>query len=534
MKPIAQRSVASPSGPTPPRFQPFRGEGLALLFVLALVGSVRGEAPPVELRSAPLASEPAPEPTAEAGSVPISGVTTEYDLNVPAVNSPSTVPEEWAERLRQTEIAIEAVQRENRELRSRLDARLDDHAIESTASAVATTPPAVKRKWFETINLRGYVQVRHNTVTHVAPGSAVAQHAGDASIGPDQEFLIRRARLVFFGDISDHLSIYFQPDFASTPNGAVDSNQFTQIRDWYGDVYLDKGRVHRLRIGQSKVPYGFENMQSSQNRIYLDRNDAFNSATKNERDLGIFYYWTPPAAQETFKYIADNNLKGSGNYGIFGFGAYNGQGGSLREFNDEVHWISRLTLPHVFENGQIIECGIQGYVGRYVVLGSPIAPLGVGPAITPTGTFGRFGDDGLTDQRLGWSLIHYAQPLGFQVEYTIGRGPQLNAAQTAVEVDSLHGGYAMINYRHRSAGLGEFWPFVRWQTYDGGYKNARNAPASRIDEWNFGVEWQMRPEMELACEYLITDRTNLRASPTGRSYEAFVGDVLRFQFQFNF
>jgi phosphate-selective porin len=45
-----------------------------------------------------------------------------------------------------------------------------------------------------------------------------------------------------------------------------------------------------LRVGQSKVPFGFENLQSSQNRLTLDRNDALNSAVANERDLGAFFY----------------------------------------------------------------------------------------------------------------------------------------------------------------------------------------------------------------------------------------------------
>ena len=53
-------------------------------------------------------------------------------------------------------------------------------------------------------------------------------------------------------------------------------------------MYIDKEKVNRLRIGQSKIPYGWENLQSSQNRLPLDRDDAFNSAAKNERDLGVF------------------------------------------------------------------------------------------------------------------------------------------------------------------------------------------------------------------------------------------------------
>jgi hypothetical protein len=48
---------------------------------------------------------------------------------------------------------------------------------------------------------------------------------------------------------------------------------------------FDAKKEYRVRIGQSKVPYGFENLQSSQNRLTLDRNDALNSAVVNERDL---------------------------------------------------------------------------------------------------------------------------------------------------------------------------------------------------------------------------------------------------------
>jgi hypothetical protein len=346
---------------------------------------------------------------------------------------------------------------------------------------------------------------------------------------------IRRARIVFSGDVSDHLSLYFQPDFAATPDAQTVSNNFTQLRDWYGDIHFDKTKVHRIRLGQSKVPYGWENLQSSSNRLYLDRNDAFNSGTKNERDLGAFYYWTPKWAQDTFSYISDEGLKGSGNYGVFGFGAYDGQGGALRELNDEMHLVSRLTIPKTLSNGQIVEMSIQGYTGRYVVSGAPIAPLGIGPAITPIGTRGTpQGENGLLDQRLGWTFIYYPQPLGFQAEYTIGRGPELNDAQTAIERGNLHGGYLMMNYRHITACHGELWPFIRWQHYEGGYKNAVNAPSSSINEWNFGVEWQMRKELELVCEYLITDRTNLSARSSGVSYDQFNGDFLRFQFQINY
>jgi hypothetical protein len=441
-------------------------------------------------------------------------------------------------RIEQAEDSIRVLNEENYEIRSQLHEAYDRLAEQQDAKPAEIVKPAEpekkESKWYDKIGLRGYTQFRYNYLTHLEPGSARPQHAHDSSIADDQEFLIRRARFIFFGDVGEHLGIYIQPDFVSTPNGQVDSIHFAQLRDLYGDVYIDTEKVHRFRVGLSKVPYGWENMQSSSNRLYLDRNDAFNSATRNERDLGVFYYWTPEWAQDTFDYISDEGLKGSGNYGVFGFGAYNGQGGSLREFNNELHLISRLTLPLTIFDEQIVEFGIQGYTGRYVVLGSAIQPLGVGPAAVPLGTRNNPDEDGMLDQRLGWTFVYYPQPFGVQAEYTIGRGPELNEAQTALERGSLHGGYVMVNRRIETPCHGVFWPFARWQYYRGGYKNAVNAPSNETDEWNIGMEWQIKKQFELVCEYLITDRTNLRARSSGRSYEQFEGEVLRFQFQINY
>lgn len=454
--------------------------------------------------------------------------------------------DEILQRLERAEGSLADLQDQNERLREQLAGSLATSLVapqsapaspeKPDAAATEKGPePKKDKKWYEKLNIRGYAQFRYNYPTHLADGSALPQHAGDSSIGPDQEFLIRRARVILYGDVSDHLYVYFQPDFASTPNAAVDGIEFAQIRDWYGDVYLDKDKVHRFRVGQSKVPYGWENLQSSSNRLPLDRDDAFNSAARNERDLGVFYYWTPQWAQEVFEYISDENLKGSGNYGVFGIGPYNGQGGSLREFNDQLHVVGRVTLPLQLATGQVVEFGVQGFTGQYVVLGSAIAPLGVGPAVVPLGTRGRAGgEDGLLDQRLGWSFVYYPQPLGFQIEHTIGRGPELNAAQTAVERGSAHGGYAMIFYRHKSACHGEFWPYARWHYFEGGYRSFPNAPSTSINEWNIGLEWQIRKEMELTCEYMVTDRTNLLPQTTGLSYEQFAGQVLRFQFQINY
>jgi hypothetical protein len=392
------------------------------------------------------------------------------------------------------------------------------------------------KKWYEKLSITGYTQLRINEVLSSDDGSAPAFHNGDSSIGENQSFLIRRARLILAGDVTDRISVYFQPDFAANVPGSADANHFVQIRDWYADLHFDLEKEYRVRVGQSKVPYGWENLQSSRNRVPLDRNDAFNSATRNERDLGAFFYWTPEDAQEFFKYTQDEGLKGSGNYGVFGVGVYNGQGGSFREQNDDLHLVSRLTIPWICENGQRIEAGVQALVGEYTVLSSPISPQGVGPAVRPGGTLETGNDDGIIEERIGGSFIYYPQPFGFQSEWTVGRGPGLNEPQTFVEERALYGGYAMLLYRLETECYGEIWPFVRWSYYKGGYRSERNAPFSEIDEWEIGVEWQMTKNVEFVGTYTLTDRTNTTAlaAANTRSYRQFEGDLLRFQLQVRF
>lgn len=391
------------------------------------------------------------------------------------------------------------------------------------------------KSWYEKISLRGYTQFRFNRTTGQDDKSAAPYLFGDRSInGNAENFSIRRLRLILFGDISEHLGLYIQPDFASTPQGSTNSTFFGQLRDAYADVYLDTTKIHRLRVGLSKVPYGFENMQSSQNRGPLDRTDALNSAVSpNERDLGVFYYWTPVEKQKLFRDLVDGGLKGSGNYGIFGFGVYNGQGGSQTEQNLNLHGVARVTWPWELPDGQIMETSLQGILGDSVVSGSAIRPLGKGDFATPKGAGGN---TGFRDSRVAGTFVWYPQPFGFQAEWNYGEGPGLNDKQTAIDVRTLHGGYLMTMYRYDTVDYGIVMPYVRWQYFDGGYRSLANAPYGEHKEWNIGIEWQIRKEMELVVEFDMVDGPNLNTSSTSRSqqYRNFEGNLVRIQFQMNY
>jgi phosphate-selective porin len=420
------------------------------------------------------------------------------------------------------------------------------------------------KSWTSRVNLRGYVQVRNTTMLGGDEGVNLWSDRSvgdDRSLGDaDKNFLIRRARLIIFGDYGDHLSYYIQPDFASSIGGTSNSNasgagNFAQLRDAYGDIYIDKTRVHRIRVGQSKVPYGFENMQSSSNRLALDRNDALNSAVRDERDLGAFYYYTPTEIQALFEDINKQGLKHTGNYGMFAFGLYNGQGANARDQNDNYHVVSRFTYPWKTDSGQIYEAGIQAYHGEYVSTTGNYSrrnpTTGALAQATPTLGSGTplSGRSGIEDQRVGVSFIMYPQPFGLQAEWNWGNTPGLDITKNIIEKQSLNGGYVQAMYKIDNFQFlstnGTLIPFVKWQYFDGYNKAETNSPENHVNDWELGVEWQLAPEVELTAVYHRMHRNNLVTGnrfaanaannlPARADYESFRADALRVQLQYNF
>lgn len=370
------------------------------------------------------------------------------------------------------------------------------------------------KKWYENISIRGYAQVRYNRLLETNENLRCEQC--DKSWGKGGGFFIRRMRIIFFGQISKQVYFYVQPDFASSASS--DRLHFAQLRDAYFDVGVDKNNEFRFRIGQSKVPFGFENLQSSQNRIPLDRNDALNSAVSNERDLGIFFYWAPKEKRKLLSRLVSEGLKGSGDYGLFGLGVFNGQTANLNELNDEPHFVARFTYPVELKT-QIIEAGIQGYTGKYVIQPSNLSD---GVKYKP--------DLNYTDQRIAASFVLYPKPFGIQAEYNIGKGPEFNTLTDSIEVRSLYGGYITTSYLV-SINKRVIIPFARFHAYKGGKKHEKDARSYRLNEWEFGVEWQASKYFELVMNYTISKR-RFEDFLNQNNYQT--GNLLRIQAQVNF
>jgi hypothetical protein len=375
-----------------------------------------------------------------------------------------------------------------------------------------STTKAKPAEWFKKVNIRGYAQLRYNRLLETNPQLGCEQC--DKSWGGNNGFFFRRIRLIFFGQIHERVYVYIQPDFASSPqSGALN---FGQIRDAYFDVGLDKKNEFRLRIGQSKVPYGFENLQSSQNRIALDRNDGLNSAVSNERDIGIFGYWAPLKIRERFSYLVSSGLKGSGDYGVIGIGVFNGQTANRNESNDVPHVVARVSYPFQFGE-QFIEPGIQAYSGKTVV---PI----VGNDVQ-----GQPGYEYI-DRRAAASLIVYPQPFGFASEINVGTGPEYDPETNTIDQKELKGGYFMGSYMVKRKSH-VFVPFIRYHFYNGGKKHELDARSYSIKELEFGAEWQPWKAFEVVAMYTMSKR---RYEDSSKPQNDQAGNLLRIQFQVNF
>ncbi len=472
-----------------------------------------------------LASKPSTAPATDAGvPTPVPAAPTSPSL-APVVSAPSNAAPSTPTGKSSTAAAPSTAA--TAEAPATADETLKDFGkrllkLESIKDGTSSEliEKALADKWYQRYDVGGYAQFRYTTAFQ--GDSASLNVPNDRTATEGEGLLIRRGRFKLSGDVTKRVYLYTQVDLAGSVGGSGDLG--LQARDLYADIGLDEAHQYRVRAGLSKVPFGWVNLQSSQNRAPMERPDALNSAVEGERDLGLYFMYAPPEVRKRFKELVKSGLKGSGDYGMATVGAFNGQGLNRSDLNGEPHLLGRVSYPFKFDNGQFFETGIQGYEGRFVPTAQAITVNG--KSITP-----RFDSDGVTDRRAGISAILYPQPFGIETEWNIGKGPQLSQDFTEIDSDSLYGGYVMANYRIKSP-AGAFFPFSRWHYYEGGRKFGRNAPNEDVNEIDFGLEWSPWTELEASISYTHTlKRTDTRAFPYKTVEDV---DRVSFQLQWNY
>jgi hypothetical protein len=179
-----------------------------------------------------------------------------------------------------------------------------------------------------------------------------------ATVGPQSNFFTRRARIEARGQISENVAVYIQPSFeggrnlsgvVTTCTGVPPTCRTTgrsglRLRDAWIDVRfspeVSKGALY-LRAGQEKRPYSRYELTSSNNLPSIERgggqgllarasNDIFAAAGFVSHDVG---------ASVRYEYKLDDTrlltLK---------VGAYNGQGESLNDVNNNKSFGARGTV----------------------------------------------------------------------------------------------------------------------------------------------------------------------------------------------
>ncbi|MCF7789094.1 MAG: OprO/OprP family phosphate-selective porin [Prosthecobacter sp.] len=474
-----------------------------------------------ERDKAAVAAAPAPAPAPAEGQTPNTAALEKRLAQAESkVNNleNALAPGHLEKRLAQTESKVGNLENVLTSTRGQIEdiSRITDNTSPSTMSS-AELDVLLADKWYERLKMKGYLQVRTDSVMHEDGGQLHVQNDsfanGQSSLG------IRRGRMAFSGDLTNHVYLYFQADLL----GGVNGSGGVQARDYYADVSLDPAREHRVRLGLSKVPYGHSILQSSQNRLALERPEALSTAVEGERDFGIYYMYAPYEIRERFKSLVKMGLRGSGDYGMIALGAYSGQGINRPDTNGQPHWVARATYPFEFDNGQFLELSVQGYAGKFNTTTANIPGVG-----TPAN--GNGSNRGFTDARVGISAILYPQPFGIETEWNWGKGPQLSNDMRTITSSSLSGGYVQANYRHVFANQREFIPFARWQTYNGGRKFATNAPKDKVNEVGIGFRFIPYPELELTAMFMHGMRTNTSVAP----YNTVNYDYLGIQAQVNF
>jgi len=206
----------------------------------------------------------------------------------------------------------QSAQQQIGELRARLqqlEAQLQQtqQSQEETAKGLEETQKAQKKLAAgERVKFSGYVQ---------------SQFTSDQAASPETDFRVRRARLKIEAPVTDLAGLTLQ----------IDATKKVETKD----AYLDLGRkqdLWRFRMGQAKVPFMYEVLESSSRRLSPERTALARTLFDGERDIGAWLHV--------------KNALGDGVPGAtLDIGAMSGNGPNASDNNDTKDVVARLRFP---------------------------------------------------------------------------------------------------------------------------------------------------------------------------------------------
>lgn len=174
---------------------------------------------------------------------------------------------------------------------------------------------------------------------HHFSGYIQVQYRSDQAVDK-REFLVRRARMKFKGKMDARTSYEVQLQMDAREKGLAKGTK-TQVRNVFVDYKLSRGR---LRIGQAKIPWGYELQRSSEIRWTspVGRSFFMDRLFPDARDIGIQWEYRRSAQAPKFD-----------------VGVFNGTGMNKSDNNDKKNVMARVDFP--------VSCGsiaLSGYTGE--------------------------------------------------------------------------------------------------------------------------------------------------------------------------
>ncbi|UCC68426.1 MAG: porin [Armatimonadota bacterium] len=173
---------------------------------------------------------------------------------------------------------------------------------------------------------------------HKVDGYVQFRYEDDDAPSGKQQFLVRRARVNVRGPASERASYRIEFQLDAKEAGKARGSK-VQLRTAYADYELNRGS---LRIGQAKVPWGYELLESSAALWAGERSLLMDRLFPNQRDIGV--QWS----------YRKSRFSPQVNVGIF-----NGTGINASDNNDRKNVMARVDFP--VRDGSL---ALSGYVGQ--------------------------------------------------------------------------------------------------------------------------------------------------------------------------
>ncbi len=172
---------------------------------------------------------------------------------------------------------------------------------------------------------------------HAVDGYVQFRYQDDNAVDKE-EFLVRRARVNVRGPVSERTSYRIEFQLDAKEAGKARGSK-VQLRTAYADYKLERGR---LRIGQAKLPWGYELLASVPKLWTAERALFMDRLFPNQRDIGVQWSYRRSASSPQVD-----------------VGIFNGTGINASDNNDRKNVMARVDFP--VRDGSV---AVSGYVGE--------------------------------------------------------------------------------------------------------------------------------------------------------------------------